>query len=507
MSDDVEVRVDGGRLAGVAASDRRSGAPLQVFLGIPYAAPPVGDLRWRPPQPVAPWAGTRRADRFGDSPAQRPEPFDAAPVRGGFSEDCLTLNVWAPVAPASTPRPVMVWIHGGGFVSGGSSPARYDGGALAARGVVVVSINYRLGRLGFFAHPALRRGQGDEGVGNFGLMDQLAALRWVQRNVAAFGGDPGCVTVFGESAGAASVAWLLACPQAQGLFQRAAMQSAPARESDALGRRTFSLDDASAMGADWARGLGVPDGDDAATLAALRALPVDALTAGLSLLGNAPDFTGPVVGGLWARSAERAASAGAMLRVPVLVGANSDEMGFFASPMLASRQPAADVVLNGFGESAPAVAAAYRDALLQGGARFIATLRGDQVFVEPTRFLARALAPHQPTYAYRFGYAGPGAAPGQGALHASEIPYVFDTVHTVPEAGADEQAVADCLADAWVAFARTGAPAGWPRWRPGEETLAWIDARGATACADPAAERLDAITASLGRTPDSSFSG
>jgi para-nitrobenzyl esterase len=189
------------------------------FKGIPYAAPPVGDLRWRAPQPVAGWTGPRDATQYGHDCAQAPFPPDAAPIRTQPAEDCLYLNVWKPAGAAANARlPVMVWIHGGGFVNGGTSPAVYSGAAFARDGVVLVSLNYRLGRFGFFAHPALKA----EGLGgNFGFLDQIAALKWVQANVAAFGGDPANVTVFGESAGGMSMHMLLQSPLARGLFARA----------------------------------------------------------------------------------------------------------------------------------------------------------------------------------------------------------------------------------------------------------------------------------------------
>ncbi|MBI5259716.1 MAG: carboxylesterase family protein [Burkholderiales bacterium] len=496
------VQIDPGRLQGQRCSGPQ-GAALHRYLGVPYAAPPVGELRWRPPQPALPWHGVRVADRYGDNAPQHVEPFDAAPPRGTCSEDCLSLNVWAPAAPAAAPRAVMVWIHGGGFVSGGSSPARYDGAGLASHGVVVVSLNYRLGRLGFFAHPALRRTQGDDAVGNFGLMDQLAALRWVQRHIAAFGGDPARVTLFGESAGAHSVAWLMASPAARGLFAQAILQSAPLRDADAMGRRTRSLgdgpDDAPALALAWARSVGVPDADDATVLSALRRLPVDVLTQGLGLMGTAPDFTGPVRGGAWwPQSPEQAALRGDLARLPVLIGANSDELGFLAAPHLAPQQSAERVLADFAAADAAALKAAYAGELQQGEAGFVARLRGDQVFVEPARCFARALAPRQPVYVYRFAHGGAQAA---GALHASELPYVFDTLHTLEGAGATDSALAARLSRTWATFALTGTPDDWPRWHGGAEPLLWLDAQGSVPRADPSQARLDAVAATQASHP------
>jgi len=217
-----EVKVDGGAVSGTAA------AGVVSWKGVPYAAPPVSERRWRAPQPVEPWTGVRVATEHAHDCMQLPFPSDAAPLGTPPDEDCLYLNVWAPEKPAAPKLPVMVWIHGGGFVNGGSSPAVYDGSAFARRGVVFVSFNHRLGRFGFFAHPALTKETPAGPLGNYGYLDQIAALRWVQRNVAAFGGDPGNVTVFGESAGGGSVNTLVVSPRAQGLSRRRSCSRAAA---------------------------------------------------------------------------------------------------------------------------------------------------------------------------------------------------------------------------------------------------------------------------------------
>jgi para-nitrobenzyl esterase len=217
-----QVKIAGGTVEGTVQ------ARVLSFKGIPFAAPPVGDLRWRAPQPVKPWTGVRPATAYGHDCAQLPFPGDAAPLGTPPDEDCLVLNVWRPAERPAAPLPVMVWIYGGGFVNGGSSPAVYDGSPFAKRGVVFVSFNYRVGRFGFFAHPALSKEPHEGPLGNYGYMDQIAALQWVQRNIAAFGGDPGNVTVFGQSAGAGSIAALLVMPAAAGLFRRAILQSLPA---------------------------------------------------------------------------------------------------------------------------------------------------------------------------------------------------------------------------------------------------------------------------------------
>jgi para-nitrobenzyl esterase len=222
-----------GPVRGITLPLRR-GKAVNVFKGIPYAAPPVGPLRWRPPQPVTPWPDVREALQFGSDLPQGPDPRLRAPAQ---SEDCLYLNVWAPAGAAPGSLPVMVWIHGGGFVGGSGSDLRSDGALMAHRNVVVVSFNYRAGLFGFLAHPALSR-ESEHGVsGNYGLLDQIAALQWVRRNIAAFGGDPQRVTAFGVSAGSASISLLLASPMGKGLFQQAILQSPGAARPRLAGRR------------------------------------------------------------------------------------------------------------------------------------------------------------------------------------------------------------------------------------------------------------------------------
>ena len=217
------VKTDSGRLKGVTAQGVTS------FKGIPYAAAPVGELRWRPPQPVKPWSGVRPASEYGADCMQKPFPGDAAPLGVTPAEDCLYVNVWIPAPSPAKKLPVMVWIYGGGFVNGGSSPAVYDGSQFAKRGVVFISFNYRLGRFGYFGFPALTNENPSEPHGNYAYMDQIAALQWVRRNAAAFGGDPGNVTLFGESAGGGSVFAMLTSPLSQGLFQKAIIESGGGR--------------------------------------------------------------------------------------------------------------------------------------------------------------------------------------------------------------------------------------------------------------------------------------
>ncbi len=347
--DAAPVRVEGGLVSGVVADG------VVAYKGIPYAAPPVGDLRWRAPQPAAPWTGVRVADAYGHDCMQEPFPSDAAPLGTPPAEDCLYVNVWAPEKPASPKLPVMVWIHGGGFVNGGASPAVYDGRHFAKRGVVFVSLNHRLGRFGFFAHPALSSENPKGPLGNYGYLDQIAALKWVQKNVAAFGGDPGNVTVFGESAGGGSVHTLMVSPLARGLFHKAIVESGGGRAGGIMTPR--NLKEAEAVGVAFAKLAGVT-GEDAAALAALRKLPAPDLVRGLNLMtmGQQRDtYAGPMIDGqIVAEEPETAFRAGRQARVPYLVGANNREFGFMPLP-----PQAVEGMLARFGADKDKVVAAY----------------------------------------------------------------------------------------------------------------------------------------------------
>ncbi len=408
------VTIDAGILQGATADGVIS------FKGVPFAKPPLGQLRWKPPQPLARWQGVRQATSYGPDCMQEPFPGDAAPLGVTPSEDCLYVNVWLPAkAPGGKQLPVMVWIYGGGFVNGGGSPQVYDGSQFARQGIVLVSFNYRLGILGFFAHPALTAEQPRFPAVNYGIMDQIAALKWVQRNIAAFGGDPHNVTIFGESAGGMSVNMLLTSPLVRGLFQKAIIESGGGGPGFPNSRPLHGPDSAESVGLALAKQHGI-QGEGAEALARLRQIPADQLKLNMITSRTATYVGGPVVDDkLDLGTPITLYAEGKGAKVPVIVGANSADIGGM---------------------------------------------------IEPAREIAEQLAAHgQPVYEFRFSYVAEslrGKVPG--ALHATEIPFAFDTVSarygkdTTP---ADE-AAAKAMHQYWVAFARTGKPepAGEPAW-------------------------------------------
>lgn len=489
-------KVAGGTVRGATAEG------VAAFKGIPFAAPPVGPLRWRAPQPVLPWAGVRDATTFGHDCMQLPFPSDAAPLGTAPSEDCLTVNVWAPAGARGKKLPVLFWIYGGGFVNGGASPAVYDGSALARAGVVVVSFNYRVGRFGFFAHPALAAA-GEGPVGNWGLMDQQAALRWTRDNIAAFGGDPGRVTIMGESAGGMSVLSLLGAPAARGLFHGAIVMSGGGRSASQqreMTRDLPGLPSAETIGLNFAKSVGV-EGTDAAALAALRALPADRIVSGLNLASlfappsGPPTWSGPFTDGITLTgSVEAMFDRGEQARVPVMVGATSADIGFV--PAKTKEQ-----IFEGFGANAAKAKAIYDP---KGDAAFFDVMLkvgGDRFMIEPARYVAgRIAAAGQPAYHYRFSYVAESARAGsKGAAHASEIPYFLGTVVTKygPATVAGDRAMARTINGYVVNFVKTGNPAGsglanWPRFAPG--TVMDFAADGAARSgSDSWTERLDLV--------------
>jgi para-nitrobenzyl esterase len=493
------VRTESGLVSGAVADG------VQSWKGIAFAAPPVGDLRWRAPRPAAPWTGVKQATAYANDCMQLPFPSDAAPLGTPPAEDCLYLNVWAPEKPAATRLPVMVWIHGGGFVNGGSSPAVYDGSWFAKRGIVFVSFNYRLGRFGFFAHPALSKETPAGPLGNYGYLDQIAALRWVQKNVAAFGGDASNVTLFGESAGGGSVNTLMISPLAKGLFHKAIVQSGGGRTGGPITARRLRESgpggaSGEAVGVAFAKLAGITAEDEAA-LAALRKLPAAEVVRGMNLMsmGQQRDsYAGPMLDGqIVPEDVDAAFRAGRQARIPYMIGANDREFGFLPLP------PAAvDGMLARFGADKDEVVAAYDPAKTGDMSEVGVGLASDGAMVEPARMLARLTAQAgQPTYAYRFSYVASSLRPQtKGALHATEIPFVFATVRAKygDATSAEDEAMGKAANAYWAAFARTGDPNGdgrpsWPTYQAASDMLLDFAPTGPVAKADPWKARLDFI--------------
>ena len=466
----------------------RSAAGVESFKNIPYAAPPVGALRWSPPQLPASWAGDRDAGSVGAICIQAPANGDPGVGPAPSSEDCLTLNVWTPEERAGA-LPVMVWIHGGGYNNGSGTAALYDGSNLAARGVVVVTINYRLGRLGFFDHPALAAERSaDQPAGNYGVMDQVAALEWVRDNIAAFGGDPAKVTIFGESAGGAAVTQLMVAPAARGLFHRAVVQSGLGRQRSALlAEDRPGRPSAQSLGVVFARSAGL---GAETTPEALRALPAE------RLLTPMPAFYSDnliVDGRVVPEDVVEAFEAGRQAPVPLVIGTNSAEFWWIRP---------ADA--GAYGRTDDAMTDAEHDALRAaygGQDGYDAHVVSDLIFNEPARHLARlhARAGHA-AYLYRFDVVpASNPEPSGGATHASERPYVFDNLDTVgrPMGERDDRA-ATAMADYWTAFARTGDPNGgghpiWPEFGAEPDRLLEFTNDGPQAKAVPFSRRLDLI--------------
>ena len=488
------VRIAQGQLVG------RRDDGVESFKAIPYAAPPVGRLRWRPPQPVAPWRQPRDAGSVGPICVQPIVPGDTGVGPLPMSEDCLTLNVWAPEMTTATPAPVMVWIHGGAFSNGSGTAALYDGTALARRDVVVVTLNYRLGRLGFFDHPALAADRpAGEAAANYGMMDIVAALEWVRENIAAFGGDPGNVTVFGESAGGAAVTRLMISPVAQGLFHRAVVQSGLGREEgvplDGPGPRgSLSIRE---RGRAFVDGLGPGAEPSAQTLRDLD--PQALLTPPASYFGG--DLL--IIDGTFVtEDVATAFAAGRQATVPLIIGTNSAEL-WWVHPKDASPYGVLDDALSA--EECAAFERAY------GGAEgYNASVVSDLAFNEPARHLARLHArAGNPAFLYRFDVVAEAMPePHGGATHASERAYVFDnlTASSWPT-GARDQAAADAMAGYWTRFARSGDPYGvgapeWPAMAPSAtpERLMEFTNDGPVAKAIPFADRLDLVEAYRTRT-------
>jgi para-nitrobenzyl esterase len=465
------VTVETGKLQGVAAAGN---SPVQIFRGVPYAKPPIGDLRWREPAPAESWQGVRAADQFGPRCMQQSLYSDMMFRSPAPSEDCLYLNVWTPAnlgRSSRTKLPVLVYVYGGGFMAGDSSEKRYDGAALAKQGIVVVTINYRLGVFGFFSHPELTAGSPHHASGNYGLLDQAAALAWVKRNIAAFGGDPNHITIGGESAGSIAVSALMASPLSRDQIIGAIGESgAPMQKLSPP-----VLAKAEQQGAAFAQSIGAP------TLAALRAMPADQL---LAAQGNAHDMPFDMVidGYFLTEPPSVTFGSGKAARGPLLVGSNSQEAP--GTAIIGEGPPTVAAYRTGLtrtlGDRADAVFALYparTDAEVMSVATEVAS---DDFLALPTwKWFDLQRQTGAPTYYYYYTHVrprfllDPGSKPAWGAVHSAEIEYALGNLDTNPiYAWTDaDRKVSATMSAYWANFIKTGNPNGaglpvWPKASP-----------------------------------------
>ncbi|HOW10191.1 MAG TPA: carboxylesterase family protein [Bacteroidales bacterium] len=496
------VRIASGMLRGLKEGN------VDVFRGIPYAAPPVGEFRWRPPQPVASWEGVRDAKEFGPICAQAGFGAGQGAISQGSSEDCLYLNVWRPSgARPGAGLPVMVWIHGGAFVGGSGNTS---GNGFATKGVILVSFNYRLGRLGHFAFPALSAEHPEEPKGSYAFMDQIAALKWVQQNIQAFGGDPGNVTIFGFSAGGVSIHSLMTIPSARGLFRKAIGHSSGGRDGVLTGR-PISKENASqyypvsaeTIGINFARKHGI-EGTDAAALARLRALKVEEIVDGGQEndgQGGPRIYSGPILDGKFVvESCSDAYNAGRQARVPLMIGNNSAEIGGpFVNASISKEE-----LFSMFGELKEEAKAAYDPDGTKDFAEIQTMFNTDKVWAEPARFAAQSVVKNgNPACIFLFSYVPAGMKERMrfGPGHGTDISFVFDNLR-VPEGGSADpldKEVARIMNGYWVNFAKTGNPNGeglpnWPLYNPETNVILDVQPDGnPVAKPDPRKARLDVI--------------
>jgi len=455
---------------------------LHVFKGIPFAAPPTGEARWTPPQALPAWEETFDATAFGPAcsqPGRTVETIYSDTLPAGMSEDCLNLNIWAPADAEDAP--VFVWIHGGSLTRGANSLSLYNGAAYAERGIVYVSINYRLGVLGYLAHPELSAESPDGVSGNYGLLDQIAALEWIQRNIAAFGGDPDNVTIAGESAGALSVTYLMASPRAHGLFDKAIAQSAYMLSTPELREARHGAPSAEAAGAALAGALG------ADSIADLRAMEAGALLEATAPTGYIP--WGTVDGVVLPDQLVDIFDRGEQAPVPVLAGFNEGEirsLRFLLPPAPGDAEAYEAAIRTGYGDLADAALALYPSGDMAES--MLATTRDAMYGWTAERLVRKQEEIGQPGYLYFYEHSYPAADEMDlHAFHASELPYMFDNLDRLspywpePPDTPEEEALADAMIGYWASFARNGEPAAasapaWPAYGDGQAYMRLADA-------------------------------
>ena len=498
----LQVKTDKGVVEGEATKDGK----VLAFKGIPYAAPPTGKLRWAAPIPAEPWSGVRPAHEFGYHCVQSAVYSDMSFHDPGPSEDCLTLNVWAPADASPGKLPVMVWIYGGGLSGGGSSEHRQDGQFLAHRNVVVVSMNYRLGIFGFFVHPELTAESSHHASGNYGLLDQNAALRWVKANIKAFGGDPANITIFGESAGSFSVSAHMASPLSRDLFQKAIGESGGAVASanppePTLGQRE-KIDSAYALTT-----------YGTSSLADLRRIPTEDIIRPVMASRPSPRFGSVVDGWFFPKSAAEIYAAGEQAHVPLLAGWNSDEGrgGIAGSLNKFTAAGFAAQALRDFPTNTDEFLKLYPNTTEEQALQSAADYAGDKFIAYSTwRWLESQVATGRaPVHRYLFALGNPGDrfhTAASGAFHSDDIEYVFGTLDSRPEAmwRPEDRRLSDQVQSYWTTFARTGDPnsPGTPRW-PVYGPTEWQVMRlsgSSAASADPNRQRYLFLDTIWGKT-------
>jgi para-nitrobenzyl esterase len=469
-SEFTQIRIEGGIISGMKNSD----GDIQIFKGIPFAAPPTGTRRWKTPAPVEPWVGVKKCIVFGPSPMQgKPVPFSVYTSEflipeSPISEDCLYLNIWTGAKSANEKRPVFVWIYGGGFMSGGSACPIYDGEALARKGVVLVSINYRVGVFGFFAHPELSAETSYNGSGNYGLMDQIAALRWVQNNISAFGGDPGNVTVAGQSAGAMSVNCLVASPLAKGLFHKAIAES-----GSSLLRKGFVRTENGKVREQ--EGLKITNDMGMKSIDELRKLPAD------EIHSKARAWFTPVIDGyVLPKSIPNIFAENANTDIPLLTGWNNDE----TFTPVTSTEDFKKRLEKTYGSDSQELLKFYPVTTEQESIKSQKALGRDESFgISNYVWAVLQSRAKNKVYLYNFLRKPPATADfvQYGAFHTAEVPYTFNTLKFFNRPlEKTDHALADLMSSYWANFARSGNPNGpglpeWPAFKEADAMVMMFD--------------------------------